>query len=470
MLRKVLSVVLLAGALVGAQSGVLAQAAKAKFTVRIENISGAKASAYKYVGIFNKPVGAMQPGAATPGNAFEFDVTAAPGDRLSFTTMFGQSNDWFFAPEDTGIALYDSAGKPISGDFSDKIRLWDAGTEVDEEPGMGPNQGPRQPAPNTGPAENGVVHLVTDIKTGITIPNYADYLKLTITSQEKNRFHVRLENISAKAKVPTPVSPGVIVIHTGDAPIFKAGEAQRGQGLENQSEDGNPVILARSLGTTDKVAHISPGAFVVHTKADPIFTVGQVDRGQGLENLAEDGTPSILIKALDAGGFATADIYTKAVGTDKVAPLSPGQAFEFSFEAQPGDFLSFVSMFGDTNDSFFAPDGYGIALFNAKGQPIMGDLGLHVQLWDAGTEVNQEPFIGADTAAQQKAPNAGASEKLPIVRTADRGDGFTYPSVFGLIKVTITSEKGVVMNMMAPDAMPVMMPAMMATPAATMAK
>jgi len=466
-LRKLLSVVLVLAGLAATQTGASAQAGKTKFTVRIENISGAKASAFKTVGIFNKPIGAIQPGAATPGQAFEFIVSAVAGDRLSFTSMFGQSNDWFFGVSDKGLPLYDSAGKPVSGDFSSEIRLWDAGTEVDEEPGSGPNQGPRQSGPNTGPAENGVVHLVSDIKTGITTPNAADYLKLTVTSLEKNLFRIHIDNISAKAKLPTPVSPGVFVIHTSDAPIFAKDEKQRGQGLENQSEDGNPVLLARALGTTDKTIRVSPGVFVVHTKADPIFTTGQTDRAQGLENLAEDGNPTNLAKSVESGGFVTTGVYNMPVGADKAGAIAAGQAFEFSFTAEQGSYLSFVSMFGDSNDLFFSPGGNGIALFNAKGKPVNGDVSIHVQLWDAGTEVNQEPFVGADQAPRQKAPNTGASEKLSIQLVQEEGDGFTYPSVFGMIKVTITAENGVVMNMMEPA---MMAPAGMMQPEPTLTK
>jgi hypothetical protein len=40
--------------------------------------------------------------------------------------------------------------------------LWNAGTEIDEEPGIGATQGPRQKAPNTGVNENGVVQAVQD--------------------------------------------------------------------------------------------------------------------------------------------------------------------------------------------------------------------------------------------------------------------------------------------------------------------
>jgi hypothetical protein len=90
-------------------------------------------------------------------------VSAAPGDRLSITLMMGQSNDWFYAPAESGIELFKN-GRAISGDISSQIILWDAGTEVDQEPGIGSDQGPRQKAPNSGKAENGVVHKIQDGK------------------------------------------------------------------------------------------------------------------------------------------------------------------------------------------------------------------------------------------------------------------------------------------------------------------
>jgi hypothetical protein len=96
----------------------------------------------KSSGIFNTPVGATAPGPIGPGGAFESTFTAAPGPRLSFAMMFGQSNDLFYASNDTGIALFDKKGKPISGDITPKVSLWDVGTEENEEPGIGPNQAP----------------------------------------------------------------------------------------------------------------------------------------------------------------------------------------------------------------------------------------------------------------------------------------------------------------------------------------
>lgn len=111
-------------------------------------------------GAFNTPVGAAAPGPILPGGAYEFTVMARPGMRLALITMFGQSNDWFYAPE-KGIELFDKSGLPIAGDITSRFSLYDAGTEKDEEPGVGTDQAPRQKAPNTGAAQKGVVRKAT---------------------------------------------------------------------------------------------------------------------------------------------------------------------------------------------------------------------------------------------------------------------------------------------------------------------
>lgn len=127
-----------------------------------KSLKGAKG--IKSVAVFNTPVGAKDPGPITPGAAYETTISAMPGDRLSLTLMMGQSNDWFYAPAETAIELFKN-GKAISGDITSQIILWDAGTEVDQEPGIGSDQGPRQKGPNTGKAENGVVHKIEDGKS-----------------------------------------------------------------------------------------------------------------------------------------------------------------------------------------------------------------------------------------------------------------------------------------------------------------
>lgn len=122
--------------------------------------------------------GVREAGMFVPGQVFE--VTAGPGERLVFATMFVQSNDLFLAPDPQGIALFDAAKPPSSGDATSEVRLWDAGTETNEAPGAGPNQAPRQKATNTGPEEHGVIRQVHD---GFTYPDVADVIQVTVEAR-----------------------------------------------------------------------------------------------------------------------------------------------------------------------------------------------------------------------------------------------------------------------------------------------
>ena len=51
--------------------------------------------------------------------------------------MFVHSNDLFYAPADNGMALWDAGGFLKTGDVTSEFMLWDAGTEMNEEPGEG---------------------------------------------------------------------------------------------------------------------------------------------------------------------------------------------------------------------------------------------------------------------------------------------------------------------------------------------
>jgi hypothetical protein len=91
--------------------------------------------------------------------------------------MFGQSNDLFYS-NDRPIGLFTAAGKPVAGAMTAQLSLWDAGTEVNEEPGLGPNQGPRQATPDAGVSEReGVAH----VRDKFSYPRTAEVLRLTIT-------------------------------------------------------------------------------------------------------------------------------------------------------------------------------------------------------------------------------------------------------------------------------------------------
>lgn len=158
--------------------GLEAQSEDGNPAMLAKSLEGAKGM--KSIAVFNTPVGASAPGPITPGAAYEFTIAAMPGDRLSITTMMGQSNDWFYAPNESGIELFKN-GKAVSGDITSQIILWDAGTEVNQEPGIGPDQGPRQKAPNTGEAENGVVRNAKDVKYGPAFSKVSSVMRVTLT-------------------------------------------------------------------------------------------------------------------------------------------------------------------------------------------------------------------------------------------------------------------------------------------------
>lgn len=308
--------------------------------------------------IFNTPVGDSEPGPATPGKKFTFTITAKPGDHLSFATMFGQSNDAFYAPADTGIPLF-IGNKPVSGDMTAKVMLWDAGTEVNQMPGEGADQAPRQAAPNTGQSESAPIQLISERDTF----SYGQSIQLTITPVQA--FEVTLE---APEDAASPLSPGIFIVHADGMPLFTQMTKDRGLGLEHIAEDGDPMMAAEMI----------PGAMVFNTP----------------------------------------------VGDSEPGPATPGKKFTFTITAKPGDHLSFATMFGQSNDSFYAPMDTGIPLFVGN-EPVSGDMTAKVMLWDAGTEVNQMPGEGADQAPRQAEANTGAQESETIQLTSVR-DGFNY--------------------------------------------
>jgi hypothetical protein len=135
---------------------------------------------YPGSGAFLVPVGGNKPKGITPGEKFEFYVAAAPKDKLFFVSMFGQSNDWFYGTP-SGIALFDGSGNAVGGDVTSAVKLYDAGTEADEELGIGPSQGPRQPHPRYGPDDsNPLVRLATSDPRFIDVTKV---MRVTVTPQ-----------------------------------------------------------------------------------------------------------------------------------------------------------------------------------------------------------------------------------------------------------------------------------------------
>ena len=395
-----------------------------RFVVSVDSISNFP---YKDSGAFNTPVGAAAPGPALPGDAYQWSFNGGPGDRLSLATMFVQSNDWFFAPDELGIPLYDADGRPISGDVTQYVKLWDAGTEGDETPGEGSNQPPRQSGPNTGPADPD--DRVRQVLSG-DLPAVDELVRVSLLPLGDSRFTVRIDNISGSSDFATPLAPGVGVVHTMPAPLFANGQADRGLGLEALAEDGDPSGLAAVLAAGTGVnTPLAPVAYTVHTEAGALFSPGQASSA-GLESLAEDGNPAALVAGLGGSNSGAAAVPHGAGAPGPIFP--PAGNYSFEITAMPGDRLSLATMFVQSNDWFFALN--NVPLFDDDGQAIEGNLTGAANLWEAGTEVNQAPGFGSNQAPRQAGPNTGPSQGGLVQQVDD--PAFSNPADF--IHITIT--------------------------------
>jgi hypothetical protein len=201
--------------------------------------------------------------------------------------------------------------------------------------------------------------------------------------------------------------------------------------IENTTK---PDAFTASNGVKWSLAY-SPGTVVVHTEKAPIFSADKKDRGKGLEAQSEDGDPSMLAKSLqDAKGIKSVTVFNTPVSASAPGPITPGAAYEITITAMTGERLTLTLMMGQSNDWFYAPAEAGIELFK-DGKAISGDIASQMILWDAGTEVDQEPGIGSDQGPRQKGPNTGKSENGVVHKIQD---GKIYSDATKVMRVTIT--------------------------------
>jgi hypothetical protein len=264
------------------------------FTIRIENVAPWTVLKSGLQAVKVVP----SSGPLGPGESWDITFTGGKNQRLSFAGMFGESNDWFFGPGPDGISLYDADGAPISGDVTAQIALWNAGTEVDQEPGVGSFTGPHQAAPDQGDPDP----IATVRELGVEIPLTAggtftrpaidQMVHATLTPGQNRAFTLRLTNVSTDTTLVTSegtrsihVSPLVWALHTATAPLFTTDAADRGQGLELVAESGRGATLSGTLAALSGAATpISPGVWVLHYLGMPLFDTGVAERGLGLEH------------------------------------------------------------------------------------------------------------------------------------------------------------------------------------------
>jgi len=201
---------------------------------------------------------------------------------------------------------------------------------------------------------------------------------------------------------------------------------------------------------------VTPGAYAVYTGDNPVHTPGEA-ASVGLEALAEAGPPTGfpdepgLVEELgemegDTGVTATGAYTPEDTVADPndpmgevpgAPPIAPGGAFEFEVEARPGQRLAFASMFVPSNDVFVAPGPGGVSVWPTDGEPVEGDVTEAVDLWDAGTEPNGQPGAGPDQAPAQDSPDQGGDEGGVVRRLSEVDDGYDYPAVDEVVRVTL---------------------------------
>jgi hypothetical protein len=337
-------------------------------------------------------------------------LTLTPDDQaplLSFATMLAETNDAFIAPLPSGIALLDDQGQPRSAnavrdDLRRKLAVWDAGTEANEVPGVGPNQMLRQADPGDGEADpDSSVRLYSDATNDLAGANAGGFLAVEIIGgDEDDEFVVRVTNTSGDTVYPGILTPVVWAVHDDTAYLF---------------EDGMPA---------------SPG----------------------LEELAEDGETAGLLAELDsmAGVLQTgvADLHDAAEPEEEgPLPLQPGESYSFTIMGVNADerYFSLATMIAPSNDTFAAFGPLGIALWDDNGplsdDAIADNVAAALRAWDAGTEANQAGAAGRDMAPMQAAPNTGVPEGTGVVRQSSTDPIWDYPYLGVVVRVTIEHQR-----------------------------
>ena len=356
--------------------------------------------------------GDIPPFAPGDSNAMTFRLDgASPLSRyLSFASLVIPSNDGFVANGDPmAMEIFDEAGNFVGAEIIIVgSQVWDAGTEVNDE--VPANTAfLEQAAPDTGDDEGGTVQLHEGfMPEGNVLSAYpaADFmaagfevLRITVTEVPPNPINVKVELENLAPDEGNFLTPAWVAFHDGSFDIFDEG-GMASAGLESIAEDG-------ATGTL----------------------------GAEFEASCAGSKHATVISGGDIPPFAPGDSNAMTFTLDGASPLSR--------------YLSFASMVIPSNDAFVANgDPMAMEIFDEAGNFVGGEIIIvGSQVWDAGTEVNDE--VPANTAfLEQAAPDTGDDE----AGTVQAHEGFmaggdvltAYPAAdflaegFEVLRITVT--------------------------------
>lgn len=376
--------------------------------------------------------GTGSPALILPGQSVTINFSAAKGEALSFATMYGWSNDLFFAPANPGIMPYDADGNPVEGDVSAQVKLWDNGTRINQQPGAAVTH------PGTADNKN-ITEVDGQDAQGNTYLPASQLVKASLTYNGNSTFTLTLQNISGGTSNETPLSPGVwsvSYIAGGQLlmpnPLYTK-DQPTANGLTNIAEAGdNSKLWAYVQGVTGIFTPLSPVLVVVYSGIDnPIFALGENDRGQGLTYLAQRGVADTLANYLKGLKGVKAVYNLAAADTKVLLPVINGQAggkVSQQLRLSPGDHLAIATMYGFSNDWFFATDVSSSDLIKD------GDISSTVHLYNDGTAIDQFPGAGV---TQFNLAGTPLVENAPISLVPNPNAFTTLPSIYHIIKITL---------------------------------
>lgn len=396
-------------------------------TITVENVLNSKPLVES--GTFQ---GTGTPALILPGQSVSIQFSAAKGEAITFASMYGWSNDLFFAPANPGILVYDTDGKPIEGDVSSQVKLWDNGTRINQKPGAAVN--------HPGVADSKSISEVkgTDAQGNTYLPA-SSLVKATLKYNGNSVFTLTLQNTSVGTANETPLSPGVWAVSyivggtlQNAAPLFTSGQPTA-NGLTNIAEAGDNTALSTYIKSiTGIFTPLSPILVVVYNGIDnPIYKTGENDRAKGLKYIAQQGNADTLAAYLKGKPGIKAVYVLPAPNTRVLLPVIGAQAggkVSQQITVAKGDRLAIATMYGFSNDWFFASADNGIDA------TMKGDISTSIKLFDDGTALDQFPGAGI---TQFNLAGTPLQESKPINAVPNPNAFTTLPDIQNIIKVVL---------------------------------
>ena len=187
-------------------------------------------------------------------------------------------------------------------------------------------------------------------------------------------------------------------IHDGSFDLFDAGEAAS-RPIEILAEDGFPGLEARVPGVVDIIQRINLNLPAVSPELQDA-----IDNGEDLSTFIPDNTIAGEFNSIAAANGGVQDILFPFSASPRFfILLQSGESLSKTVhvdDPSTNRFFSYAAMLFPTNDAFIANDDpEEIEIFDDRGNFIGADILISGdQVWDGGTEVNDErqdsaPFL-----------------------------------------------------------------------------